>query len=83
MSRTAIWSRPEYDSTRPSTRTVSPSANRAPSTLTSFQTTPGTRPVRSASSTLRNGSPLRVRRVCLRWTAKVASITTPSLRSAT
>ena len=30
--------------------TVSPSANRALSTFTSFQTTPATRPVRSASS---------------------------------
>ena len=34
-------------------------------TFTSFQTTPGTRPVRSASSTLRNGSPARVRRAGL------------------
>src|SRR4029079_9737529 len=51
--------------------------------LTSFQTTAGTWPVRSASSTLRNGSPARVLRLVLRCTAKVASTTCPSSSSST
>ena len=65
----------------PSTRTVSPCAKRPSSSGTSSKQTARTRPVRSPSSSERNGAPVRARRRSLRSTAKVESTSRPATRS--
>ena len=53
--RTWTWSLPPKRSTRPSTRTASPSSKRWSSRSTSFQTRASTRPLASTSSSARYG----------------------------
>ena len=67
--RISSWSRSRNRSTRPSTCTASPSANRASSRSTSDQTRASIRPLGSTSSSARYGAPPRVRSRCLRETA--------------
>src|SRR4029453_10214801 len=57
-------------STRPSTRTASPSRKRLSRRSTSFQTRASIRPLESTSSSARYGFSPRVRRRCLRASAK-------------
>ena len=81
MARTIRRRSPRYVSTVPITRAASPSAKRPSRIGTSSKIVARMRPLRSASSSTRNGAPCRVRRRSLRSTANTASTSCPSTRS--
>ena len=81
-ARTCTWSLPPNRSTRPSTRTASPSAKRPSSSSTSSQTRASIRPLASTSSSARYGAPFFVRRRSLRPTAYTPSTVRSSASSA-
>ena len=81
-ARTCTWSFPPKRSTRPSTRTASPSPKRWSSRSTSFQTRASTRPLASASSSARYAAPARVRRRSFFVTANTPSTVLSSASSA-
>ena len=79
--RTSSWSRSRKRSTRPSTRTASPSPKRPSSSSTSFQTRASMRPVGSTSSSARYDAPPFVRSLRFALTAKTPSTVRSSARS--